>query len=42
MADNLRGALIEELAELAALPMDTLLENRIQKLRAYGQYRESK
>lgn len=41
MAENLREALIEELAILAGMPMDTLQENRQEKLRAYGQFREN-
>lgn len=41
MAKNMQQALIEELAILSGLPMDTLLSNRQEKLRAYGQYREN-
>ena len=40
MADNLQAALIAELATLSGLPLDTLLTNRQEKLRAYGQYKE--
>lgn len=41
MAKNLQSALIEELANLAAMPIDTLLNDREQKLRAYGQFKET-
>lgn len=41
MAANMQAALIEELAILSGLPLDTLLSNRQEKLRAYGQYREN-
>ncbi len=41
MAVNMQQALIEELAILSGLPMDTLLSNRQEKLRAYGQFREN-
>ncbi len=41
MAVNLQAALIEELATLSGLPLDTLLANRQEKLRAYGQYKEN-
>ncbi len=41
MAVNLQAALIEELATLSGLPLDTLLTNRQEKLRAYGQYKEN-
>ncbi len=41
MAANLQAALIEELATLAAMPLDTLLANRAEKLRAYGKYKEN-
>jgi len=41
MAANMQAALIEELAILSGLPMDTLLSNRQEKLRAYGQFREN-
>lgn len=41
MAANLQAALIEELATLAALPIDTVLANRAEKLRAYGKYKET-
>ena len=40
MAVNLQAALIAELATLSGLPLDTLLTNRQEKLRAYGQYKE--
>ena len=41
MAETMQAALIEELATLSAVPKDTLLSNRVEKLRAYGQYKES-
>ena len=41
MAQNIQAALIEELATLSAVPIDTLLTDRAAKLRAYGQYKES-
>ncbi len=41
MAANMQAALIEELATLAAMPMDSLLANRAEKLRAYGKYKET-
>jgi len=41
MAKNLQAALVEELAVLSAMPIDTLLDNRSEKLRAYGQFREA-
>ncbi len=41
MAMNMQNALIEELAALSALPMDSLLSNRQEKLRAYGQFKEN-
>lgn len=41
MAKNMQAVLIEELAALSAMPMDTLLNNRSEKLRAYGQYKET-
>lgn len=41
MAKNLQTALVEELAVLSAMPMDTLLAQRSEKLRAYGQYKEA-
>lgn len=41
MAANMQAALIEELAILSGLPLDTLLSNRQEKLRAYGQFREN-
>jgi len=40
MAESLQTALIEELATLSAMPMDTLLSKRYEKLRAYGQFKE--
>ncbi len=40
MAVNLQAALIAELATLSGLPLDTLLTNRQEKLRAYGRYKE--
>ena len=41
MAKNLQTALVEELAALSAMPIDTLLSHRSEKLRAYGQYKEA-
>ncbi len=41
MALNLQKVLIEELANLSSAPLDTLMANRDQKLRAYGQFKES-
>ena len=41
MAETMQAALIEELATLSAVPKDTLLSNRAEKLRAYGQFKES-
>lgn len=41
MAENLQAALIEELAKLSAMPVDSLLANRTEKLRAYGKYKET-
>ena len=41
MAANMQAALIDELATLSGLPLDTLLSNRQEKLRAYGQFREN-
>jgi acetyl-CoA carboxylase carboxyl transferase subunit alpha len=41
MAKTMQVTLIEELATLSSVPRDTLLSNRAQKLRAYGQYREN-
>lgn len=41
MALNMQQALIEELATLSQTPTDILLENRAEKLRSYGQYKES-
>ncbi len=41
MAANMQAALIDELAILSGLPLDTLLSNRQEKLRAYGQFREN-
>ncbi|MFK8079340.1 MAG: acetyl-CoA carboxylase carboxyltransferase subunit alpha [Granulosicoccus sp.] len=41
MAKNMQTALIEELALLSDMPLDSLLGNRTDKLRAYGQYKET-
>jgi acetyl-CoA carboxylase carboxyl transferase subunit alpha len=41
MALNMREALTEELAILAGKPIDVLLSERSEKLRAYGKFRES-
>ena len=41
MAINMQEALIEELATLCSAPLDTLMSNREQKLRAYGEYKEN-
>lgn len=41
MAENMQNALIQELATLSSMPVDTLLSNRAQKLRAYGQFKEN-
>jgi len=40
MANVLQGVLIDELAKLAATPMDTLMSARAEKLRSYGQFKE--
>jgi acetyl-CoA carboxylase carboxyl transferase subunit alpha len=37
-AENLKQVLVETVEELTALPLDTLVENRHQRLRNYGQY----
>ncbi len=41
MANSMKEALIQELAVLAETPVDTLLSQRAEKLRAYGQYKET-
>ncbi|MFK7891459.1 MAG: acetyl-CoA carboxylase carboxyltransferase subunit alpha [Granulosicoccus sp.] len=41
MAANLKNALIDELSGLSAEPVDTLLAQRSDKVRAYGKFRES-
>jgi len=41
MAKSLQTALIEELAKLSAMPADTLLLTRTEKLRAYGRFKET-
>jgi len=41
MALNMQTALIEEIANLSSVTVDTLVVNREQKLRAYGQFKES-
>jgi len=41
VAQSLKTVLIEELAKLNGLTTDTLLTARAEKLRAYGQYKES-
>ncbi len=41
MALNMQQVLIEELATLSGAPLDTLMSNRQQKLRAYGEFKES-
>jgi len=40
MADNLKSALLEELQRLAGVPPDELVENRYNRLMAYGQFTE--
>ncbi|NND92245.1 MAG: acetyl-CoA carboxylase carboxyltransferase subunit alpha [Granulosicoccus sp.] len=40
-AASVQATLIEELATLAGRPLDVLLSNRQEKLRAYGQFREN-
>ena len=40
MAESLQAVLIEELANLSAMPMDALMDKRAEKLRAYGQFKE--
>jgi len=37
-AESLKQVLVDTLEELTALPLDTLVENRHQRLRNYGQY----
>jgi len=41
MASNMQAALIEELAQLASTPVDALMAARSEKLRAYGQFKET-
>ena len=41
MAKELKSALAEELNKLSSLSVDNLLTQRLEKLRAYGQFRES-
>ena len=41
MANAMKEALIQELAVLAETPVDTLLSQRSEKLRAYGQFKEA-
>lgn len=41
MAKNMQEALIEELATLSGKPLDTLLSERTEKLRAYGKFKET-
>ncbi len=41
MANAMKEALIQELAVLAETPADTLLSQRSEKLRAYGQFKEA-
>ncbi len=41
MALNMQEVLIEELALLSSAPLDTLMSNRQQKLRAYGEFKEA-
>jgi acetyl-CoA carboxylase carboxyl transferase subunit alpha len=38
MANNLKSALLEELQQVSGLPLDALVENRYQRLMAYGQF----
>jgi len=40
-AENLKSVLIEELAQLSEQPVATLVAERSEKLRAYGQYRDT-
>lgn len=41
VAASLKSALVEELARLRGLPTESLLAARTEKLRAYGQFKES-
>ena len=40
-AENLKGALKKALAQLAAKPMDVLLQERYQRLMEYGVFEEA-
>ena len=40
-AGNLKSGVLEQLARLDSLPVDTLLDQRYQKFRAYGQFTEA-
>lgn len=40
IAQSLKSTLVDELARLSGLPTESLLEARLEKLRAYGQYKE--
>lgn len=41
VAESLKSVLVDELARLSGLPTETLLSARLEKLRAYGQFKES-
>jgi len=41
IAESLKSVLVDELARLSGLPTETLLSARLEKLRAYGQFKES-
>jgi len=40
VAQSLKSTLVDELARLSGLPTEALLSTRLEKLRAYGQYKE--
>jgi len=40
VAESLKAVLVEELARLSGLPTEALLAARLEKLRAYGQFKE--
>jgi acetyl-CoA carboxylase carboxyl transferase subunit alpha len=41
MAETVRNALLQGLAEIEALPTDTLLQQRHQRLSRYGVFKEA-
>ncbi len=41
VAQSLKSVLVDELARLSGLPNEALLSARLEKLRAYGQYKEA-